>query len=413
MIRPLWIACTAVLVSLTLFGVWAARAPLASTLYLSGKLVSSRPSVDVQHAYGGQVSEVLVRKHQEITAGDVLMRLETRLALVQRDLIVRARSQKQAENRLIQAILAGQFDAREPGPFPKDAAFVLQLERLAAQERFQVRKEENLSERLRVLRDKMRHLGDQMAISQDRLAAQAALVERGIVTRVAQEQLEDQVLATQQDLEQERAAVLAIESQMMEERQDLVREEMAFREMLSATHAENQRALIDLDQNLAGLDDQIAKSDVRAPIDGVVTHIATPAAGMYAARGATLVSLAQSLEQPKVSFTVPVGFVDQLAVGMRGKLVIPGLPQRSMPRIEVTVAAISPKAELDEAGNPVAYAGEGMIEPDGLRRIAEAYDGVALAEDMTVNLLISARETTLFQYLFEPVIENFQNALQD
>ena len=94
---------------------------------------------------------------------------------------------------------------------------------------------------------------------------------------------------------------------------------------------------------------------VRAPISGTITQVRFSVPGMYAPRGATLLSIAQDVDAPHIAFDVSVAFVDQLAVGMTGTLNIPALPQRTMSKVAVTVMAISLRAEVDEAGNPAAF----------------------------------------------------------
>ena len=152
---------------------------------------------------------------------------------------------------------------------------------------------------------------------------------------------------------------------------------------------------------------------MRAPIAGTVTDIGFASAEMFAPRGATLLSLAQPLDQPHLSITVPVGQIDQLRTGMTGKLTIPGLPQRNLPPASARISALSPRAEQDQEGNPVAYRGIAETNPEELVQLASAIRPAELSEDMPVMLTVETRQSTFFRYLLSPVGAAFRNAFQD
>jgi multidrug efflux pump subunit AcrA (membrane-fusion protein) len=62
-------AALAVIIFLGGVGLWSALAPIATTLRISGTLVSTKPSFDIQHPFGGLVTDVLVSLHQSVDVG--------------------------------------------------------------------------------------------------------------------------------------------------------------------------------------------------------------------------------------------------------------------------------------------------------------------------------------------------------
>lgn len=359
------------------------------------------------------MAEVLVEQHEAINAQDILMRLDTHLEEIQLDIALKQRAALSDENDLITGILSGAITAKTIGRFDQDAPFLLQLRRMQAQESFQAEQTRLVLSQMDTIRRKLSHLDRQRGISRNRAETQRALADRGIVTQISQERLEDQALFLEREFEDARIELLTQEDALLSARQAIDIEKLTLRETLAASFERNERALVDLEQRIADLEDRIAAADIHAPVGGSITQVHFPAAGMYATRGATLISLAQELDAPRAAFYVPVGFVDQLAVGMRGNLTIPALPQRIAPKVDVVIQAISPRAELDENGNPTGYAGVAEIDLQGLGRLFDAFDSLELAEDMPVDITVAVRQTTLAEYLITPFFENFRNALQD
>lgn len=412
LIRPLYWAAGAILGFLSLFCAWAIFAPLATTLHLSGQFVSSRPSFDLQHPYGGQIEEVLVSKHSTVEKGDLVIRLESALDREQQSSMIETRTVLVDENEVIQRILAGQdVDGNQiSGP---GAAFAIRENQARLQKLLKVRQADGLALQANALRVKIEHAAAQLRLMQDRSGRQKKLMDQRLIKRSEIETLEEQILIVMSEIEGDRASLISLESQTLQARREAELIQLSLREELESARAANTRQIQELNQRIAQLQDRVKKSNVYAPISGVVTEIYFEADGMFAARGATLVSLAQPLDQPHLSFRVPVGQIDQLRPGMTGRLTIPSLPQRQMPRIDVTVQAISPRADTDEQGNPTTYSGLATIDPGDFQQLHDTLNVVELSEDMPATLMIEARSTTLARYVVAPFVSTFQRALQD
>ena len=332
-------------------------APLASTLSLSGKLVSAQPAVVLQHPYGGLVAEVAVKRHDRVDRGALLLRLDTSLEAAQ-----------------VEATVALQS---------------------------------------RLLQEKIAITKAQLTGMQARADRQDALLQKGLLKRNEGEALAEQILIVQAEVQGDRAELVALQDQAQQvaAQADLVM--LQLREGLRSTMAANEKQLEDIGKTLLSLRDRVARAEVRAPVAGMVTELSLEAGNSYAQRGATLVALAQPLDRPHVAFTVPVSHIDQLQPGMSGRLILPSLPQRAMPVIDVTVAAISPRAVLDESGQPMGYAGRADLSAAAADRLQKALGQLRLSEDMPVQLIIEVRQITLAEYLRKPFAAAFRNALQD
>lgn len=424
--RPAFLGALAVLCFLTGLVAYAGFVPLATTLTLSGRLVSSTPEVVLQPPYGGPVAEVLVARHDHVAAGDVLLRLDTTVETKQVAAVQAQQARLRAENAVITALLTTDMPVSVPvsgsgpvsGPVLDGAAghgheYALQMQLAYAEHQAKQQSVGALAQQITLLEGEVALTERQLSGMQARADRQAGLLQKGVLKRTEVEAFSEQVLMVAAEIEGSRGTLAALrdrQAQMAAQAQIVL---LQVRQRLTATRARNIKQLQDIDQHLAELKDRIERATIHAPISGTVTRLDLPARDAYAARGKTVLAIAQPLAQPHLELTVPTTYIDQLRPGMVGRLVLPSLPQRAMPRIETQLAAISPRAALDEAGQPTGFAAQADLSLDASQRLASALSDLRLSEDMPVQVIIEVRETTLAQYLLAPLAAAFQRALQD
>jgi HlyD family secretion protein len=432
--RPAFLGAVAVLCFLTGLIAYAGFVPLATTLTLSGRLVSSTPEVVLQPPYGGPVAEVLVARHDHVAAGDVLLRLDTTVETKQVAAVQAQQARLRTENAVITALLTTDMPVSVSvsvsvpatasgsgpvsGPVLDGAAghgheYALQMQLAYAEHQAKQQSVGALAQQITLLEGEVALTERQLSGMQARADRQAGLLQKGVLKRTEVEAFSEQVLMVAAEIEGSRGTLAALrdrQAQMAAQAQIVL---LQVRQRLTATRARNIKQLQDIDQHLAELKDRIERATIHAPISGTVTRLDLPARDAYAARGKTVLAIAQPLAQPHLELTVPTTYIDQLRPGMVGRLVLPSLPQRAMPRIETQLAAISPRAALDEAGQPTGFAAQADLSLDASQRLASALSDLRLSEDMPVQVIIEVRETTLAQYLLAPLAAAFQRALQD
>jgi multidrug efflux pump subunit AcrA (membrane-fusion protein) len=407
-LRPLYGSALTVLCFTGGVLLWAVFAPLASTLSLSGHMVSERAAVLVQHAYGGPVAQVHVKRHDYVDAGTHLLTLDTSVEQQQAQVSAEMLQELAQQNEVISQLLsAGHAE------LPGITEYHLQRQQALLQRVTKRQSAQNMKEQAQALLKKISYTEEQLIGMQARSDRQLELVRKGLLKRDAGEALQEQILIVRAELQGDRVDLAALNDRR---RQVQAEAEMVFldvRQRLTAVHRRNEGRMQELHRTLLALEDQIERAEVRAPVGGMVTELHLEAQDSYAARGATLVALAQPLDRPHVVFTVPVSYIDQLNTGMTGRLVLPSLPQRAMPVVDVTITAISPRAALDDHGQLQGYTGRAELSVEAAQKLQDALDIGQLSEDMPVQLIVTVRDTTLARYLLDPFMSAFANALQD
>lgn len=412
-LRPLYWAAGTVAAFVCLVALWAGFAPLATSIPLSGRIVSAHPGVDLQHPYGGQIAEVLVRKHTPVQQGQLLIRFEDALERDNLAAMETLQQQIKDENQIITLILTAppgdQITATGAG-----AHHALRYRQLQMQRQLQEMTSRSLAQQMQALDTKARRDVVHLDLLRNRVTRQEDLVAQGTIRATDNETLRARMLSLEGTMLSDTARRHGLQDQLDQSRRKADLAELALRADLAGVHSANAKRLEELQQSITTLRDRLARTQIRAPFDGMVTDIFFEAPGMYAPRGSTLVALARPLEQPQVEFRVPPTLIDQLRPGQSGQLVIPGLPQRNMPRLRLQIAALSPRAEQDEAGNPMGYSGFAHLDPEAQTALQEVFGPeFALTEDMPISLMIAGRDTTLMTYLVVPFWAAFNRALQD
>lgn len=407
-LQPLRRTGLAVVCFLLAAALWAGFAPLATTVSLEGHVLSEKPSLLLQHPYGGQVSEVLVRRHDQVAAGQLLMRLNVDLEQQQLALNQQQKGKIQEENQTIEDLLAS-----VPAVSGGDWAIQLKYQQAVSQSQLKAETARRLGKQAEAMRLKIDFTQKQLSLMKARAGRQDQLLEKGLLRRNDGEALAEQILIVQAELQSDRSSLLGLEDQIAQAQQNATLILLRAREQLAQRAERNAQSLEELARARLDLEDRIHRADVRAPVAGTVSDIGFEAGQSYASRGATLFQLAQPLAQPYVSLVVPIAHADQLRPGMKGRLIVPSLPQRAMPQIDIELQAIAPRAIMDEGGTPQGYRARADLQAGALSALTTALGGQLPAEDTPVQVVVEVRETTFATYLLAPFLAAFNNALQD
>jgi len=413
-LHPLRLAALAVFMFSIGAGLWSAMAPIATTLRVSGALTSTRPSFEIQHPFGGAVSQVLVALHDTVQVGQPLLVLDTETQRQTRAAILTQINLLVAENELITQILSNR--GAQSGDAPPELRRYYQEQqsfqtlRVASKNAAIDAKTENAE----FLAKQMDLVRQRITLLQKRLDKNADLAARGILTKTDQDSLRGQILALYGALEDQGARAVSTQNEIRATELELKSMAAEYHLSLSEKLTSNLKGLPQLRIQALKLAQEIDAGQIVAPIAGLITTQEIIAPGMVAQRGQTLMTLAQPLFEPKVTLKIPVINIDQVVVGQTGKLTLTPLPQRNAPNLEVTIINIAPQATRDRDDNPAYYLAEARLNKSDLAQArALLGDQFRLATDMPVSVALKGRNTTFSSFLFRPFTDIFSAALQD
>lgn len=403
------------------FLAWAALAPLDKGVPVSGKVMVSGNRKAVQHASGGIVERILVRDGERVRAGQVLLRLdETALRAQVESLRAQYVGARSMEGRLSaerDGLAAIVFDpdllARRDEPLVTAA---LDLQRQLFDSRRQVLAMEldglregiaGAAEQLRGLRALRLSKERQKQALTEQLAGLRDLAREGYVAR--NRLLDSERLYAELDgaLAEDIGRVGQLQRQILEMRLKLGQRREEYQQEVRGQLAEAQTRAEDLRHRLAGAAFELARSQVRAPADGIVVGLSVFTDGGVIAPGQALMEIVPEYEPLLVEGQIPVNLIDKVHPGLPVELIFSAFNQSTTPRIAGEVQTVSADRLVDETTGEPYYSLRARVSEDGMRQLA----GLAIRPGMPVEAFVRTGERSLLNYLFKPLLDRTHLAL--
>jgi membrane fusion protein, protease secretion system len=409
------------LVGLGAFLAWSLLAPLDAAVTTQGAVVVSGNRKLVQPAMGGKVSEILVRDGDEVRKGQVVLRLEDTPSRSQLDM---ARGQwlvARATEARLQAELMGtsQID------FPPELMELAANERVAEVMELQSRL---LESRLKMRASELRTFDATLSGLAYQLQGQeAARQAKETQGRMLNEELRNQRTLANEGFfprnrlsEQERAAA-SMQGAVAEDTSNAGRTRQAISEVQSRRLAREQelrkdtesqlsdvqREVTALDSRIRALEFDLANTEVRAPVDGLVMALATHTVGGMVSPGATLLEVVPKNEGLRIEAQIPSHLVDKVHPGLEVHLLFSAFNQATTPRIEGRVVQISADALADARLNTSYYKLVIDVTPEGAAKLRQH----EIRAGMPVEVFIKTGERTFMSYLLKPLLDRMNRAL--
>jgi HlyD family type I secretion membrane fusion protein len=415
--RPLRLAFISLSIAILSLIAWAVFAPLSTTIRANGTLVSTKPSYDIQHSFGGRIRQVFVKAQSAVKKGQVLFELDVATQVKGLNEIKIQITNIEAENAVINQILvAPDTDKMAQSP-PNDlinARYYEQRQQLKLDISAELQTADANQKRAKALKGGIDILIKRRRVMFERSLSLNALVQKGVLPKAQEELQSDQVLSLEGEISEQEEQLVSVQNQVDQAVLNAQKLKTKFRLSLLSRQFENTKLLPNLRRQSLALEDEIASAVIRSPVSGTAVFLGYDTNQMYAAKGTTLVTLSQALNQPIVQMLIPAQTIDQVRVGMAGTLTVTSLPQRNLPKIRVRLKSISPDAAKDNDGNPTGYPAQATIVEDDLQQAVASLQGdLHLIADMPVSVALEGRKTTFSQYLVAPFFSMFDGAIQD
>lgn len=285
------------LIGTTVFGVgWLALARTEEIVVASGKLEPIGSVKDIQMPVGGVADSILVKEGQRVSAGDVLMRLDTEASEEQRKSLEKTMALTEQQLKL---------------------------------------KEKEKQSYLQMNREEVLMLEKNLVLAETMMEAYEELVEQGASPKL-------QLLQQRNDVEETRGRLL-------QQRQDRYRQESLLDQQMADLNSE----LADLRGRLAENRVTLRYQTLKSPVDGVVFDLKPTSSGYTAQSTETVMkvvplgSLEAKVEVPsnKIGFvTLPQGCPDERERCMDADISIDSFPATDFGVLEGKVIKISSDA---------------------------------------------------------------------
>ena len=404
-------------------GTWSCFAPLESAAIASGVVESESSKKTIQHLEGGIVRTILVADGDLVRSGQTLIALDdTRASSEVESLRAQLWDAAAREARLL-----AEQQERDRVTFPSElqavaeqsaaAAALLSAQRTIYAARHEVfqsqlaiinQKKAEIKEEIQGLKAQAAAAAQRSAIVGEELDIVAPLVDKGLERRPRLLNLQREMA----EIEGRRGELAA----QISRAEQLINESNATRYKLesdrqsdiaqSLREAQNQK--FQLREKLIAAEDQLSRTKIKAPEDGVVTELRVHTPGGVIAAGAPLLDLVPRQDRLIVSARLKPEDIDVVYPGLKAAVHLLPYNQRRVPRLEGTVMQVSADRLVDKRTDQPYYSAKIRVEDP---RITEQH--IKIISGMPAQVFITTGHTTVALYALRPLIDSFHTAFRE
>jgi HlyD family type I secretion membrane fusion protein len=431
--RPLVIGAAILLVCVGGFGIWSLFAPLNGAVVVSGTFVATGQNKHVQHLEGGILREVLAKEGDLVEVNQALMRLDatavsSKLRRLEgrnkRALIMRARLEAELDDvpsfQMPQELRADSADSEVR------ALYERQLSEMEARRSKRVTEEQVLRKEIAGLQESITGYSAQATSTTRRLALFGEELKD-------KQQLLQQQLVRRTDilsLQRSEAALTGelgeLTARMADARERMSRAEQQIAQLRSAAMQkmiEELRAveteLDDLHEQLRTARDVVDRTELRAPVRGIIVKLNQHTPGGVVGAGSIILELLPVNDELIIEARLNPSEIWHVKRGQEALVRLSALNQRLTPMVEGKVSYVSADAVVtqyarskveQEASQRPTYVVRVRLDDTDVRGKLLDFKPTP---GMPADIFIKTGERTFFDYIMRPVWDSFSRAFRE
>jgi HlyD family secretion protein len=414
-----------ILVAVLLFGVggWASTAEISGALIAQGSVVVDSNVKKVQHPTGGVVGELFVRDGDHVKEGDMLIRLDETVTQANLAIVTKGLTELYAR----QARLAAERDGADSVAVPPELADSINdpgvKEALTSERRlFDLRRQDRLGQKQQ-LQERVTQLQQEitgLSAQQDAKDKEVALIEQelqGVRDLYAKNLVQlNRLTSLERDearLQGERGQLVAqaaeakgkiaeIQWQVIQVDQDLFSD-------VAKELRETDSKIGEYVERKITAEDQLKRTDIRAPQNGIVFQSTANTVGGVIAAGDPIMLIVPESDNLLVEVKVDPKDIDQLQFGQPVLLRFSAFNSRTTPELSGTVVRIAADTTTDQRTGQSYYLVRISMTADEIKRLGD----VRLTPGMPVEAFIQTGDRTMLAYLIKPLHDQLMRSFRE
>jgi HlyD family secretion protein len=404
-------------------GLWSAFAPLESAAIASGVVESESSRKTIQHLEGGIVREILVSDGDPVRTGQILIALDdTKVrAEVQslqgqlwdataRDARLQAEQQGQEQLLFSARLETARKESASAAPVLKAQQSIFEARRQVFQSQVAVIREKRLQVDKEIvgLRAQETAVAQRAAIAREELDMVATLVNKGLERRPRLLNLEREVADIQGRRGEIAAHISRAEQVINESQATLLKLESDRQHEIAQSLREAQNQVFQLRERLRAAEDQLSRTEVKAPEDGVVTELRIHTPGGVIGAGAPLMDLVPRQDRLIVTARIKPEDIDVVHPGLNADVHLLPYNQRRAPRLNGTVTHVSADRLVDKRTEQPYYATKIRVQDTRM-----AANDIRIIPGMPAQVFITTGRGTVALYALRPLLDSFHSAFSE
>jgi HlyD family secretion protein len=421
--RHVIVGCVVVLFLAVGLGGWAATAEIAGALIAQGSLVVDSNVKKVQHPSGGVVGEVRVHDGDRVKAGDILVRLDETVTRANLAIITKGLTELYARK----ARLGAERDGADSLPVPKQLADKIndpEVEEALASERklFELRRKarlgqkDQLQQRIKQLQEQISGLtaqraakGKEMEIIAQELQGVRDLWAKNLIQINRLTSLEREEARLQGEHGQLIATAAEAKGKIVETELQILQVDQEFTSDVAKELRDTDSKIGEYVERKVTAEDQLRRTDLRAPQDGVVFQLTANTVGGVITAGDPVMLIVPETDTLMVEAKVEPRDIDQIQFGQPVVLRFSAFNMRTTPEINGTVVRVGADTSTDQRTGQSYYTVRISMTPEEIAKLGD----VKLTPGMPVEAFIQTGDRTVLSYLVKPLHDQLKRAFRE
>jgi len=162
-------------------------------------------------------------------------------------------------------------------------------------------------------------------------------------------------------------------------------------------------------ERLAATQDDIDRSVIRAPVEGMIMGLAVHTIGGVINPGEKLLDIVPENEPLIIDTQVPTHLIDKMHLGLMVDIRFTALNQHTTPIIEGEVITVSADSFVDQRTGSSFYTARVKVPDSGMVKLK----GQRLQPGMPVDVTVKTGERTMMEYLIKPLSDRFARSMKE
>jgi HlyD family secretion protein len=404
-------------------GGWAATAQISGALIAQGSLVVDSNVKKVQHPTGGVVGEVRAHDGDRVKAGDILIRLDETVTRANLAIVTKGLTELYARK----ARLAAERDGADTVAVPKELANSLDdpdvKDALGSERKlFELRRaarrgqKDQLQQRVKQLQEQITGLTAQQDaksketdLFEQELKGVRDLWAKNLVQLNRLTSLEREEARLQGERGQLIAAVAEIKGKIVETQLQILQVDQESTSDVAKELRETDSKIGEYVERKVTAEDQLRRTDIRAPQDGVVFQSTANTVGGVITAGDPIMLIVPQMDTLLVEAKVDPKDIDQVKFGQPVLLRFSAFNTRTTPELNGTVVRIAADTTTDQRTGQSYYLVRISMSAAEIHRLG----AVKLTPGMPVEAFIQTGERTLMSYLVKPLHDQLMRSFRE
>lgn len=400
------------------FVMWAAYATLDVISEAVGEVIPSSQIKSIQHLEGGIVRKILVRDGDDVVVGQPLVELEgtasgadvkelrIRIASLQAN-IARLEAERTGADAIVfpNALLSGYDELRHSTQQQFNARRThLKSEIDELKEASQQRQEDikEITSRLKSTREALKYQQEKVKISEE-------LLKDDLTNRMLHLDLLKDANKLTSTIQQDRSALARARAALKQADFKGESRTKKFLEEVEEDLSDHRRRYNEFTQRIRKLDDNLKRTVLRSPVNGVVMALYVYTVGGVVAPGGTVAEVVPREDRLVVEAKLAVQDVGYIHPGQAVRVTLASGDAARFGELDGEVVTVSPDAVDQREGAPY-YRVRIVTEFDRFSKGALVYK---LVPGVQVTCAILTGERTVLEYILSPLLRGFTTAMRE